>query len=58
MLECAIRDGFEVNCWENFYCSVRFAWTVKFHGNSVLIGNRYEETVFSRVIYHMSRLCI
>ena len=43
---------------EKFYCSVRSAWTVNFHGNSVLIGNRYEEMVFSRVIYHMSRLCI
>ena len=43
---------------EKFYCSVRSAWTVNFHGNSVLTGNRYEETVFSRIIYHMSRLCM
>ena len=43
---------------EKFYCSVRSAWTVNFHGNSVLTGNRYEEKVSSRVIYHMSRLFI
>ena len=43
---------------EKCYCSVRSAWTVNFHGNSVLIGNRYEEKVLFRVIYHMSRLSI
>jgi hypothetical protein len=43
---------------EKFYCSVRSAWTVNFHGNSIPIGNRYEEIVLSRAIYHMSRLCI